>query len=121
MTLSLVDITYSTSMGKQHLKEMEQRLFQVRHDTQKAQRLKYHVCKHCYYVVNRIGGAAITTKPCRICDTPQTYSSTFTDTLCMDCAKHNGLCKQCGGDIDMKIRRKPYPFQEKNDEPSPMA
>lgn len=59
------------------------------------------LCKLCYYVYNqRIGGDAITTRPCFNCGEKQTYASTSTDALCLDCSKKRKLCKRCMQQID---------------------
>src|SRR5690349_20645993 len=73
----------------------------ARKDSRKEDRLARHECIGCFYGV-RIGGAAITQQPCMCCNVAQTYTSTATDALCMDCAKEHSLCKRCGGDLDMK-------------------
>ena len=80
-------------------------------DTDKAERLKRHECKACFYG-GRIGGATITTRPCMCCGKEEHYGSTNTDVLCLDCAKKHKLCKHCGGDIEMRIRRKDWPVAE---------
>ena len=77
-------------------------------DTDKAKRIAEQQCKCCFYG-GRIGGAAMTTQPCMCCHKPVMYGSTATDALCMDCAIENDLCKRCGGDIDLRARRKNWP------------
>lgn len=42
-------------------------------DAKKEERLKKHECKACFYIRGRLGGAAITHRPCGICDEDQTY------------------------------------------------
>lgn len=64
-------------------------------------------CKTCYYIyTSRIGGAAMTTRPCGICSVEQLYSSTNTDKICLNCAKNYSLCKYCGADLELRPRRK---------------
>ena len=78
------------------------------YDARKNERLKRHECKACFYA-SRIGGAAMTTRPCMSCGSEEMYGSTATDVLCMDCATKHGLCKHCGGDLEMRTRRKDWP------------
>lgn len=81
---------------------------EVTNDARKNERLKRHECKACFYA-SRIGGAAMTTRPCMSCGSEEMYGSTATDVLCMDCATKHGLCKHCGGDLEMRTRRKDWP------------
>ena len=82
-------------------------------DPESKKRLVEAKCKPCFYLYQaRIGGAAITDRACGICDANKTFSSTATDPICHKCADNNGLCVQCGGDIDSKNRRNPYPFMK---------
>lgn len=78
-------------------------------DAQKEDRLKRYECKACFYVRGKLGGAAITYRPCGICGVMQMYGSTNTDVLCRPCAVEHGLCKHCGGDIDMRAKRRNWP------------
>ena len=76
-------------------------------DPEQKERRKAGECKTCYYIHHsRMGGAAMTTRPCGICHMPVTYSSTNTDKLCMDCAQTHQLCKHCGADVLLRPRRK---------------
>ena len=81
-------------------------------DTYKTERLNRHECKTCFYstkFLGRIGGAAITFRPCMSCGKSEYYPSTITDVLCLECAKKHKLCKHCGGDIKMNLKRKNWP------------
>jgi len=84
-------------------------------DPDKKKRLQAQECKSCFYVLGKLGCAAMTSRECSCCGKDMMFGSTCTDALCLDCAKKHGLCKHCGGDIDMKQRRK-WPEQETNKE-----
>ena len=72
-------------------------------------------CKSCSYLFpDRIGGSAITSTVCGICEKPMMFGNSCTDVLCKQCAESNLLCKHCGGDIDMKNRRNPRLFQQRH-------
>ena len=77
-------------------------------DPDKKQRMICHECIPCYYG-SRVGGSVMTTQPCMSCGKEEMYPSTNTDALCLDCARSHELCKHCGGDIKMRIRRKQWP------------
>jgi hypothetical protein len=109
-----VSIYRATDTAKSRINDIRKKLDNADNDVDKKERLEKSLCKHCHYIYNtRIGCAMMTSRECGICKEPQTYSSTATDPLCAPCAKNNGLCKRCGGDIDMKHIRKDRPFQEK--------
>jgi len=78
-------------------------------DPQKSEREARSLCRCCFYVISSAGGAAITEQPCGLCLAPQSYGSTNTDVLCLPCAREHSLCKRCGGDRDMRVRRRNWP------------
>lgn len=80
----------------------------VLRDVRKPERMKRHECKACFYG-GRIGGSAMTTRPCMSCGHDEMYGSTATDALCLPCAAKHTLCKRCGGDLEMRTRRKDWP------------
>ncbi len=77
-------------------------------DPERKERMSRHECVACYYS-SRFGGSAVTTQPCMSCGKEELYGNTNTDALCLDCAKKHGLCKHCGGDIKLRVRRKKWP------------
>jgi hypothetical protein len=93
------------SESKQALERINQAINtaeQLKTDAEKEQRLAAQQCRCCYYLRKvRIGGAAMTERPCGSCDTPMFFSSTATDVLCPECAQKQSLCKQCGARIDI--------------------
>ncbi|HUX80251.1 MAG TPA: hypothetical protein VMW10_11000 [Alphaproteobacteria bacterium] len=74
-------------------------------DTKKKERLEKCECKTCFYIRGKMGGQAITDRPCGICEEEQTYGSTCTDMMCLPCGKKNELCVHCGADIRLRPRR----------------
>ncbi len=78
-------------------------------DPQQKERKKASQCKICFYVSSRIGGQAITDRPCGICGKIMTFSSTCTDIICPECAENNHLCVHCGADVELRPRRKYLP------------
>lgn len=106
-----VSIAEATAKAQRIAKDRAQKYEEFQSDSGHDERLKQHLCKACFYLCReRIGGAALTNRECGICSTDMLFGSTATDPICFSCAKENGLCNQCGGDIDMKNRRNPYPF-----------
>jgi len=83
-------------------------------DAYKEDRLKSQGCLVCYYIHGeRFGGAAMTHSKCSMCNKSLTFGTTCVDEVCSDCAALFGLCKICGGDIDMKQRKKGWVPHEK--------
>lgn len=98
----------ATERAKARVKGWADLADEVASDARKVERMKLHECKACFYS-SRIGGAAMTTCPCMSCGSDEMYGSTATDVLCMSCATKHGLCRHCGGDLEMRTRRKDWP------------
>jgi ribosomal protein S27E len=80
----------------------------IRSDSEKKDRIEACLCKACHYF-SQLGGAAITNRECAGCGKDQTFGSTATDALCLDCANTHSLCKRCGGDREMRVKRNTWP------------
>lgn len=83
----------------------------MKEDRRRAEREERGECKSCFYT-SRVGGCAITLRKCMCCGVEVAYSSTATDVLCKPCALKHKLCRHCGGDRDMRTRRKSWPEPE---------
>jgi hypothetical protein len=101
----LLQRTRSASRRFEGVLAMARRLTE---DPEKGARQARQYCKPCYYE-ERLAGQAITEQPCACCSKPQTYASTLTDVLCLECAREHELCKRCGADIEIRIDRKVWP------------
>lgn len=110
---TVASMVNATCLSAMYVDETLKRVTALQNDSEQEQRLRAHFCKSCFYVLSAIGGAAMTTQPCACCGKDQLYGSTYTDALCLDCAKEHTLCKHCGGDLDMRERRRKWP--EKKD------
>ncbi len=80
----------------------------LENDPERSERIRKSLCRMCYYG-SHLGGAAITDEPCMCCGEVQTYGNTNTDALCMPCAQETGLCKHCGADRELRVRRRNWP------------
>lgn len=99
------NMSRATSVSKNRISELFLLVDEIKTDARKLERMSKHECKACFYF-SRIGGQAITERGCMCCGMEQTYGSTSTDVLCLECAKKHKLCKHCGGDVNMKNRNK---------------
>lgn len=81
---------------------------EIESDMRRVARHAAQNCKACFYFPG-MGDAAMITQPCMSCGSPELYSSTNTDVLCMTCARESDLCKHCGGDREMRERRRNWP------------
>lgn len=97
-----------TRIAIARVEEALRRARNIEEDAQKEPRLARQFCKACHYFT-RLAAQAFTTQPCACCGVSQTYSSSATDVLCMDCAKSHDLCKHCGGDLEMRTGRENWP------------
>lgn len=105
-TIDSVSVTRATDFAINYADTTIQQALEYMRDDQKKSRLDKGLCKFCFYMRSeRIGGAAITTQPCGICEQDQRYGSTATDKLCAKCAVEHQLCKQCGADLMLRPRR----------------
>jgi hypothetical protein len=103
----------ASSRSHSYLRDLLERARRAEQDVDRQARLAKGFCVSCHYVIGRIGGAAMTSQPCACCLAPQMYASTNTDALCLPCAKEHSLCKHCGGDLDMRERRRNWPEPRK--------
>jgi len=76
------------------------------------------LCKVCYYG-KRIAGAAMTTSFCGWCGKELLSGSTDTHKLCLECSREHSLCRHCGGDIDLRNKRRIWPEKGIPPEESP--
>lgn len=108
----MISSVYTKKQDAENLQRMlrcdPERILKLEHDPEKHNRVQSCLCRMCYYG-SRIGGHAITVEPCMCCGEEQTYGSTNTDALCLNCAKTTGLCKHCGADIELRVRRQKWP------------
>lgn len=98
----------ATERAKQRVKSWLDLAAEVQADARKTARLAALECKACFYA-SRIGGAAMTCRACMSCGSREVYGSTNTDVLCAPCATAGDLCKHCGGDRELRSRRKTWP------------
>ncbi len=110
--MNIANMVYATERSKDRVKQFMDLAARITADSERSERKTKQECVACFYIVGRIGGAAITKRPCMSCGLDQMYGSTNTDVLCIECAHKHNLCKHCGGDVDMKVRRKNWPVAD---------
>ena len=94
-------VSSQTHFAKKEVRTSIENHEKLKFDTEREQRLKEQLCPQCYYLnKHRIGGAAMTTRPCGICEKDVLYSSTATDKVCPECAKEHEICKRCASVVD---------------------
>ena len=104
MTFDLVSIERANGAAKARIEYVAAR-YESHQDKHRGHRLAAILCVWCWGDSRQIAGDR---HQCGICS-----GACGADILCAKCADVNGLCRRCGADIDLKIRRKKYPFQEK--------
>ena len=107
--LDRVAMVRATESAADHVRHILAKAEAVEHDIDKGARIEAGMCPACHYLLNRAGGASITHQPCAMCGADQSYASTATDVLCLACAREHSLCKRCGGDREMRPRRRNWP------------
>lgn len=106
--MNITEMLWATGRSKRKVDSVIKMAIDMQKDRRKKERIKKYECKGCFYYP-RIGGSAMTEGNCALCDSHQLHSSTNTDVLCLDCAKKNKLCRHCGGDIDLRTKRRKWP------------
>lgn len=106
--MNVCNMVYATESAKTYVRDLIAKADEIKTDARKKERVKACECAACFYR-SGIGGAAMTNRPCMSCGKNQLYGSTYTDVLCLDCAEMHRLCKHCGGDLEMRVRRKEWP------------
>jgi len=76
----------------------------VEADPKQEQRIARQECAVCFYTT-RICGQGFTSFNCQMCGREETYANTCVPALCLTCAVENGLCHDCGSDIDLLVRK----------------
>jgi hypothetical protein len=107
-TMDTTEMLWATNVAKRKVDGTIKLAAKMQNDSEKDARLKTYKCKGCFYYPS-IGGAALTVTNCKICGIKLMHSSTATDNLCLECAKKYKICKKCGGDIDMRTKRRKWP------------
>jgi hypothetical protein len=102
-TIDLCSIERVNGYAKSKVEYVKERYVVYTTDPDREKRLAASECVVCYGV-GRVGGAALTSRPCGICNKTLHSGNTCVDVLCVECATKNKLCKQCGADIDLKRR-----------------
>jgi hypothetical protein len=103
--MNSANMVRATESAKSRVQDALKRAQDIAEDSDKKRRLAAQECKACFYF-SRIGGASMTSQACMCCGVEQMHSSTNTDALCIECAVKSKLCKHCGGDLGMVVRRK---------------
>lgn len=109
--LDAAAIRYATSRAKGYAQELLQAVRDFEADPNRELRLETALeCKSCFYLHrSRVGGAAMTYWTCGVCGKEDLHGSTATPRVCISCAKEHQLCRNCGGDLHMRERRRKFP------------
>lgn len=102
----LASIERNTHQAQQWYEMTAARIELMDNDLDREKRHAESECHYCYvpYGAGRQGNSSGSL--CGLCGGRTSSPSPCADVLCLDCAKANNLCKHCGGDVDMKRRRR---------------
>lgn len=104
--LDLYSVSNRTGMNLEYANSHLRRALEYLSEPERKKRDEAGECKFCFYLRGgRIGGAAITQKPCDVCGTEMSFSSTAVDAVCKPCGAKHKLCVTCGADVDLIQRR----------------
>ncbi len=99
--LTLYDINTQTTRRKSQLNHY----VKLVNDTEKVKRIEESLCVICYYN-GSVGCTVITSSECQKCKKLMVFPTSATDRFCLECAKAEGFCRNCGCDINLKQRKK---------------
>jgi hypothetical protein len=111
--MSIYYMKFATAMSIDYIENTINLAKNLTEDPDEDIRYLKSLCKACYYR-SSIAGQAFSERECMCCNKLQNYSSTFTDALCSGCAKKYSLCKHCGGDFNLRIKRRSWTSKESN-------
>lgn len=94
-----VDATYTTKAHMDHYLETAEKL---QSDPEREKRESACICKWCFYM-SSVG--VDWTRPCIVCGVEMPLTR---DKVCLMCAKEHHLCVKCGGDLDLRIKRRKW-------------
>lgn len=98
----------ATNRSKSNFDSLLKLAGEMEGDLRADERLYNNECRSCFYG-GRVSCPRSTMRRCMCCGEAQYYSSTATDVLCLDCATKHKLCKRCGGDLEMRTKRRNWP------------
>jgi hypothetical protein len=99
-------VTWATDHAKDQADWYKEVALKIALDPDKEKRAEKAECLTCFYAnTMRAGGAALTTQPCGLCGKSISSGNTCIDVICRDCAIEHELCKHCGADIKLRVRR----------------
>lgn len=104
--IDAVSVTRDTDTAKYIAEEGVKHALEFLADARKEKRQAACECKTCFYFRSgRIGGAAMTSANCGVCNKDMMFGSTNVDKICKGCGAKHQLCVRCGGDALMRPRR----------------
>ncbi len=103
----LIEVQFQTHLSRQAAERACALAENLNLDPEHDKRTGEQLCRTCYYMRRHVlAGQAITDTVCRFCDEEMQFNSTYTDALCLPCAKKYRLCKHCVADIEFRVRKK---------------
>ena len=96
-------VNNNTDTTKSQVKSLLERVKAIQEDPKKQERLAKQLCVYCYY--SGCLHLGLENQSCLICGGIFENSSIPRDKVCSGCAKENKLCRHCGADVSLKLRR----------------
>jgi hypothetical protein len=108
MPLDINRLRTTTSYNRKHLDEWIDNAERAYTDADRKGREAHQRCRWCHYArAGRVALQAFTEWTCIVCDVAQPpHHNSNHPKVCVACACANNLCTECGGDFDMRDRRK---------------
>lgn len=103
-------IESATGHANGYVNSMKSSVANFDNDPERDKRLSESRCVVCFY--ERFAAhATACSRQCGLCDEKLSVGNSRVPVLCVACATKNGLCAMCGGDMELKHRRKPRAYE----------
>jgi hypothetical protein len=113
--MDVVAFVRATSQANETAESVQRRVDRYNADEDRDQRVAESTCKTCWYHRrNRMCTSSYTKWLCGVCMREYMHHNGCVPTVCKTCAEDHALCRDCGGDLRMRERRRKWP------QPSPV-
>lgn len=102
----LNELNYKTFISRSRVNRILALADNLKKDPDKTKRLNGLHCLICWYQSGKIVGQAFTSWSCKSCGQTGMHPNTGVPQLCNNCAEKMQACIECGGDLNLKKRKK---------------
>lgn len=102
------DMRIATEYSVQRMKDYLELSYKLINDPDKVARIKKCECRWCFYSPKWHAGMPRAYQ-CGVCGVDHVRGNPLIIKICQQCATKHSLCRECGGDLEMRARRRNWP------------